>query len=190
MSDYTDHPLYHVLKRIKLCQDRLAFDPGRSQEAIREIRKLLVDLEQITVLPLPTHDEKDTHIRHALSVLIEHMTRRCNIHRQFKVNFHALIEEQVGKIESELSNMFADSNVRLSPPPRYRSNHPPWVGLYLKRWLFIHRSLPHPSTEEKNELSKITGLTREQISDWLVRIGYHNLKNSVNTLTDSFDLLL
>ncbi|KAG5461146.1 MAG: hypothetical protein BJ554DRAFT_6707, partial [Olpidium bornovanus] len=50
---------------------------------------------------------------------------------------------------------------------RYRSNHPPWVGSYLKRWLFKHVDDPHPSTAEKDRLAKRTGLTRPQISDWM-----------------------
>lgn len=70
--------------------------------------------------------------------------------------------------------------------PKYRSNHPPWVGSYLKRWLFTHLDDPHPSTLEKEILAKRTGLSRPQISDWLVNARRRILPKATQAMMDRF----
>ena len=162
MTDLTDHSLFPVLRRLKFCRDTLSFEPGRVQEVVREIRKLLDK-------GLPSHGDKDdTHLREALAVVVNNMIRLCYNHRDFSTNINAVIASETGKIKSEIYDTFMNSNDKPNLPLRYRSNHPPWVSLYLKRWLFTHRDTPHPSTKDKQDLTLITGLTREQVSDWMV----------------------
>ena len=139
----------------------LSFEPGRVPP-VREIRQLL--LKNDVKIP-PELDQEDIAIREALSMLIQHIIHLCQTHITFTDNFNVLVRDGLAQIDTVLES---ETPGDLRETPRYRSNHPPYVISYLKRWLFTHRSHPYPSKDERQELAAVTGLTCEQISDWLV----------------------
>mmetsp|Transcript_6010 Transcript_6010/g.12218 ORF Transcript_6010/g.12218 Transcript_6010/m.12218 type:complete len:638 (+) Transcript_6010:132-2045(+) len=58
-----------------------------------------------------------------------------------------------------------DSSESSSRRPGRRLGHP--SSQILKQWLFTHRENPYPTPEQKEELQRMTGLTRMQLDAWL-----------------------
>lgn len=169
MSNFPAHPLFPLLSHLNRYRDMMSFDPRRVP-TVREIRRLLLENNEVKISP--GLEEEDTIIREALSVIIQHIIHLYQTYHTFRDKFNALVKDSLAQIDTapELETTYLEPGNPPTESPRYRSNHPPWIGSYLKRWLFRHRSNPYPSKDEKQKLAAVTGLTCAQISDWLVSL--------------------
>ena len=164
MSHFEAHPLFPLVLRLKRYHEAISFEPGRIPSA-RDLRRLLLECDGITITP--GLEKEDTAIRQALSMLIRDLIQLCRTHLHFEDEFNVSIKIGIDQIDRAIEK--ARRSQGAPDVPRYRSNHPPWVNSYLKRWLFTHRSNPYPSDDERQELVTVTGLRSGQISDWFVR---------------------
>jgi hypothetical protein len=56
------------------------------------------------------------------------------------------------------------------PPVKRRGKLPKATTELLKTWLYDHTQHPYPTEEEKRQLCAITGLTLNQVSNWMINV--------------------
>jgi len=55
-------------------------------------------------------------------------------------------------------------------PRRRREKLPKPVTDYLKDWLHCHSDHPYPSEDEKKQLCQATGLSMQQVTNWMINV--------------------
>lgn len=90
----------------------------------------------------------------------------------FAKKYQALSKEFEQELQIVMDNLQntlneVSSGKRLSVPKPKRDIISTETRKYLKKWLRDHKSNPYPTEEQKQELVKKTGLTLQQINNWV-----------------------
>eukprot|EP00181_Compsopogon_caeruleus_P000437 CAMPEP_0184678334 /NCGR_PEP_ID=MMETSP0312-20130426/1058_1 /TAXON_ID=31354 /ORGANISM="Compsopogon coeruleus, Strain SAG 36.94" /LENGTH=357 /DNA_ID=CAMNT_0027126999 /DNA_START=332 /DNA_END=1405 /DNA_ORIENTATION=+ len=75
------------------------------------------------------------------------------------------------EIQRQLKRKFVDAmeKVQTRPmPKRRRGNLPKEATVVFKKWFDEHLEHPYPSDEEKQEMSRLTGVSVQQITNWYI----------------------
>jgi hypothetical protein len=74
------------------------------------------------------------------------------------------------KSEQEQPNTISPNKTVVPPPIKRRGKLPKPTTDLLKNWLHEHADHPYPSEDEKKSLCAMTGLTLNQVSNWMINV--------------------
>lgn len=81
---------------------------------------------------------------------------------------NAFFEETVQQAQHAIETCLQETEAEMTTnnTPKKRKQHDPQAVVTLSEWFETHTTNPYPSTDEKQYLSSITGMTVAQVETW------------------------
>ena len=140
------HPLFSTLASLSRFIVSGDVDPLSLASVLKELIRTFV----------AEREHWQTHVGQAMEEYLETFTYF------FLLQIISLLKQGEKKILSGVQDRSGPEKAKRRP------NFPKSATERLESWLIAHSSNPYPTTEEKNNLCELLGLTMKQLNDWFI----------------------